>query len=96
MTQDGAQVLYHPELQHLRPDHGTVVVAGRHHLCPEVHLRHGEKRHPRRPADLLTTGMETVQLLPYDALGRLTGVGGKTGRSYAYADRADGATTQIA
>lgn len=44
----------------------------------------------------MTTGMGDSLSFSYDALGRLTGVGGKTGRSYAYADGAGGATTQIA
>ena len=44
----------------------------------------------------MTTGMGDSLSFSYDALGRLTGVGGKAGRSYAYADGAGGATTQIA
>ena len=44
----------------------------------------------------MTTGMGDTLSFSYDALGRLTGVGGKAGRSYAYADGAGGATTQIA
>ena len=44
----------------------------------------------------MTTGMGDSLSFSYDALGRLTGVGGKTGRSYVYADGTGGATTQIA
>ena len=44
----------------------------------------------------MTTGMGDTLSFSYDALGRLTGVGGKAGRSYAYADGTGGATTQIA
>ncbi len=44
----------------------------------------------------MTTGAGDTLSFAYDALGRLTGVGGKTSRSYAYADGAGGATTQIA